>query len=285
MSDLHDESDRGTGMRPLARPVWIGVGALVIGALAVGTWYAALRSSGEGGTSNAPEPEPSASPERDRPAPLPITLANGTDTEHLPEYVAAMLRGVGRLIRPDGYEIREGSLPEPQVRTHRISKMFFAPTRRDAALNLRHQMFPRARLRPALPGEGNVVGVIIGEDFLQYWEDELQVFPFIRDFMNRRLEGSGAERFLSEQALAGYNRGKGGLSLYGYTARPGATFQVIGWSFETVWVRIETAGFDDRYEVLTVTQKAESATHQLVISEAGPTPDRFLRLLGVDPDE
>ncbi len=283
MTDPHDEFDLETGRRRTTGPVWIGVGALLIGATSVAIWYTALRTSGEG--SRVPQPGPSASPERDRQAPLPIALVNGTDTEHLEEYVAAMLRGAGRLIRPDsGYEIQEGSPQEPQETSHRISKMFFAPARRDATLNLRHQMFPRARLRPALPGEEDLVRVIIGEDFLRYWEDELQAFPFVRAFMDRRLEGSGAERFLSEQALASYSRGRGGLSLYGYTAQPGATFQIIGWSFETLMVGIETEGSGHHYEMLGVVQGTEGSQRQLLISGAGPMPDRFLRFLGVDSE-
>ena len=52
------------------------------------------------------------------------------------------------------------------------------------------------------------------------------VLDFVQRFMDRRHAGSGAERFLSDAALAQYERGEGNLSLYGYVQD--STYDISG---------------------------------------------------------
>jgi hypothetical protein len=290
MSDLHDELDRearrvrgGTDTlgsvlrrvrrRRMARRAASGAVALAIGAASLLVAYSAFGPGGGVRPAGSPTPGPTPTTDDETPPPLEIALANGTVRAELPQYAAAVLRYQGVFIRDGGYEIGDRGFPEAEAGPYEVTTFFSSPGMEAEAIRLRDALFPGAELRPASPSEGDVLGLIVGEDFARRHREELRAFAFVREFMEHRYRGSGAEPFLSEQALAEYDREEGGLSLYGYTAGVEHTSQILAWGTTAsgshrAIVRITTEGSDRlRHESLTVAAVAETGGTQWIISD------------------
>ena len=150
------------------------------------------------------------------------------------------------------------------------SEVMYSAPGRDAALGIRDQWLPGAPLRfgaptgilleQPMPGfgitgdsqktpprvEGGIppdVTIIIGDDFRSYpIAGGLEAARFLSDFTKARLDGMGAEPFLSNDVEARYRNHETGLQLYEYG--PGQEIIVTA-------LRASQGGYEAAIEVLT----------------------------------
>ena len=94
----------------------------------------------------------------------------------------------------------------------------------------------------------------------------------VRNFMKWRILGTSAEGYLTEEALEIYRRGEGYISLYNYTAHPGAGFEITAVyqdqdQYRAVVRITEEDSTRLRHETLTL-ERQESAEHGWLIVDA-----------------
>jgi hypothetical protein len=186
--------------RRRARRVAAGVLALAVASAGFGLAYAAFRPSRtvEPGGLPVPGPSVSASPEIRT-----ITVTNGSGIEGAAEFAAAVMAGEGVTIRT--VEAASGHAND-------VTTIHRHPIREEEAIRLRDRFFPEAELLPRIDPE--VIEVRDGGDFIDARPALFERFALVRSFMTRRLEGDGAEAFLSDDAARQYEAGEDGLSLY-----------------------------------------------------------------------
>jgi hypothetical protein len=218
-----------------------GAVALAIAGGSLGLAYAAFRPDRETGpTGPVPGPTPSVVPSADVIAGL--VISNGSSTEAAAEFAVAILGAKG--VAPDVVVVSPSE-------THRATTTIHChPTRETEAAALRDRFFPGAELQGRIDPDSILVA--IGDDFVRDNEALLANFMTVRSFMERRVEGAGAEVFLSDDAAGDYAEGPG-LSLYGYTV--GARFRITALhpgedGSATAVVRIDAGATG--YETLTV---------------------------------
>jgi hypothetical protein len=185
-----------------------GAVALAIAAGSLGLAYAAFRPDRET-VPGGPVPGPSPSPD----VPF-IEVTNASATDGATEFAAAILSAGGSRA-----EVVENSDPDAaaagEAEGGRRTTIFCHPTVEDVALALRDRFFPGAHLQGRIDPESILVAV--GDDFIRDNRTMFENFMTARSFMTRRVEGNGAEAFLSDDAARQFAAGTNGLSLYGYT--------------------------------------------------------------------
>ena len=211
--------------------------ALSVASAGFGLAYAAFRPAREAVPAGLPIPGPSVSA---TPGSVPITVSNQTATEGVAEFAAAVLSAQGTdVIVAD----------ESRTYLSDTTSIRFPPSREGQVIALRDRFFPNAELRP--PTDPAVIHVAVGADFVRRNADLFQRYAVVRSFMTRRLEGSGAEAFLSDDAVHQYETGEDGLFLYdGVVHASFFSIQEITWGQGDTAVAVVTAG--DRTERLTV---------------------------------
>ena len=199
LGDVLDRANR----RRRTRRITSGILALAIAGGGIGLAFAAFRSTDQlqPGTGPVPGPSVTTSPEvRSIPG---LDISNDTSTEGAAEFTVALLAGEG--IVPRTVFVQGGALETTTIHCH--------PLREDEAIWLRDRFFPGAELRPRIDAE--TILVRLGEDFLRDHDPQFGAFMTVRSFMTRRVEGSGAELFLSAGASEGFDD-ELAPSLYGY---------------------------------------------------------------------
>ena len=183
-----------------------GVVAVAIAAGGIGLTYAAFDfgTTLRPGGGPLPGPSPSVTPDvRSIPG---LVLSNDSTMQGAAEFAAALLAGEGVTPIPEFVAARGGSSEVTGIHCH--------PTREAEAILLRDRFFPGAELRPRI--ETDSILVRIGNDFVHRNAEMFDIFMTVRSFMTRRVEGSGAEAFLSADSADAFESGKSGLSLYAY---------------------------------------------------------------------
>jgi hypothetical protein len=156
-----------------------------------------------------PGPTPSATPV---PRAIPgLVISNGSTFEGAAEFAAAILQGKG--VAPEAVMLEGGS---GSSETTTIS---CRPDREAEALELRDRFFPGAEIRPRID---STLLISIGDDYVSKHRTLFDLFMTVRSFMTRRVEGSGAEAFLSDEAARRFE--DGAPSLYAYIR--GGTFSI-----------------------------------------------------------
>ena len=226
MPDLHDFLD-DEARRVRAKPGALGgvldranrrtrriattVLALVVAAAGVGLAYAAFRPAGQAEPRGLPIPGPTVS---GTPGRVLITVINASATEGAAEFGTAVMAAHGVMV--DVAEVPLRGDPQEVTRIHSH------PAQEEQATLLSRRFFPYAELRlRAAPG---VIEIRIGTDFIEANRDLFENFAVVRSFMTRRVEGDGAEAFLSDDAAVQFGDEPGGISLYRYAAN--GAFQI-----------------------------------------------------------
>jgi hypothetical protein len=199
--------------RRALRRVAAGAVALGIAAGSLGLAYAAFRPDREARPSGAPVPGPTTTP-RAIPAPVGVLLTNASRTEAAADLAAALLRSEGMARWVDVSDREATGVAEGEAASAQTT-IFCHPNAEDVARSLRDRFFPGAELQGRIDPDSILVAV--GDDFVRDNEALLANFLTVRRFMARRVEGSGAEVFLSDDAALEYAEGISGLDLYGYT--------------------------------------------------------------------
>ncbi|MGH2654970.1 MAG: LytR C-terminal domain-containing protein [Actinomycetota bacterium] len=255
MPDLHDFLDheaRGVRSEPgalgavldrasrrrRAKRIATAVLALTVAGAGFGLAFAAFRPESRAVPAGLPIPGPSVSAS---PAIRAVTVTNASPTEGAAEFAAAVMAAEGVTI--DIVEV------VPEGHPADVTTILSHPSREEEAIRLRDRFFPGAELRPRIDPE--VIEIRVGRDFIESRPVLFEQFAAVRSFMTRRLEGSGAEAFLSDDAARQYGSGQGGLALYEGVAEASffAIREIASGEDETA-VAIVTAG--GRTERLTV---------------------------------
>lgn len=163
-----------------------------------------------------PTPGPTPTSDDATPAPVPVEVADGTGDLHATSYLGAILQDRGRGTRHGGYSI---VADWEVIRVTDRTVIYCLPRATDEAERLRRLFFAGADIREGLPQSGSPaqIRIHLGRDFLAAEEEGLAVFDVVYDFLDSRLGGTGAERFLSPEARQLYEKRRGGLSLYDYS--------------------------------------------------------------------
>jgi hypothetical protein len=189
--------------RRRTRRIATGAVALAVAGGSLGLAYAAFRPDPQAGPAG-PVAGPTPSPPNVIPG---LVISNGSSTEGAAEFAAALL--VGEAVVPDVVVV------SPAATHGAVTTIHCHPTREAEASSIRDEFFPGAELRPRI--DPDTILVTLGGDFVRNNRTMFQQFMTVRSFMTRRIEGSGAEALLSEDAARAYAEETGGLDLYSYT--------------------------------------------------------------------
>jgi hypothetical protein len=232
--------------RRRARRLATGALALAVAAGGIGLAANAFRPARQVEPGGLPVPGPSVSAS---PAPRALSIVNSSATEGAAEFAAALMIGGGEPV--------DVILVDDTGTRSDVTRIFCHPNREEEAVRLRDRFFPGAELRPRIdPG---VIEIRVGQNFVDAQRDLFELFATVRSFMTRRLEGSGAEPFLSDPAADEYEAEEGGLSLYeGVTDEPSFSIRSI-WpvTADTAVAVVQTGGRTERLTVVTEDGRAE----------------------------
>lgn len=206
------------GRRRRTRRIASGVLALAVAGGGIGLAYAAFRPTRDlrpGG----PLPGPTTSVSPDPVAFEGLSIGNRSSQEGAAEFARALLASEGVAADLMLLRAQEGNSEATTIHSH--------SSRQADAVSLRDRFFPDAELVSRIDPGSETLLVAIGNDFLHEHEREFELFMTVRSFMTRRVEGAGAEAFLSDDAADQYADGQNGLSLYGYTQGGGFQIQVF----------------------------------------------------------
>jgi hypothetical protein len=266
-----DDVMRRAERRRAVRRVTSGIVALAVAGGSIGLAYAAFRPDREARPAGAPLPGPSTTPQATPTHWVGILVTNASSKEGAAELAAARLGAEG--VPPDVVDVSDRpatGAAEGETAAGRTT-IFCHPNVEDVARSLRDRLFPGAELQGRIDPETIVVSV--GDDFVRRNESMLANFMTVRTFMSRRVQGSGAESFLSDDAARDYAEDPG-LSLYGYAV--GARFQItalhlgVDVSARAV-VRIEAGATG--YETLTVGDNdPEDGVPEILAAELNEAP-------------
>lgn len=208
------------GRRRRAKRIATGALALVVAGAGFGLAYAAFRPARQVEPGGVPVPGPSVSAS---PVIRAVIVINHSGIQGASQFASAVMAADG-IVADVVVVPSEGSDERTAIYCH--------PTREAEAIRLRNRFFPGADLRPRIDPEE--IEIRVGQDFIDARRDLFELFIAVRSFMTRRLEGSGAEAFLSAKAARQY--GSGDLALYEGVAD--ASF----FSIQSIWpVADETA--------------------------------------------
>ncbi|MGH2655301.1 MAG: LytR C-terminal domain-containing protein [Actinomycetota bacterium] len=226
------------GRRRRTRRVATGGLALAVAGAGIGLAYAAFRPARQAQPGGFPVPGPSFSAS---PGPRLVSVVNSSAIEGAADFAAAVMAAEG--VGVDVVEVAPSGNPSDVTRIHRH------PAHEEEAIRLRDRFFSGAELRPRIDPE--VIEIRVGRDFIESRPVLFEQFAAVRSFMTRRLEGSGAEAFLSDDATRQYGSGQGGLALYeGVAEAPFFAIREIASGEDETAVAIVTTG--NRTERLTV---------------------------------
>jgi hypothetical protein len=229
--------DRASRRRRSKR-IATGALALAVAAGGIGLALAAFRPARQAQPGGFPVPGPSVSAS---PGPHLVSVVNSSAIEGAADFAAAVMAAEG--VGVDVVEVAPSGHPSDVTRIHRH------PAHEEEAIRLRDRFFSGAELRPRIDPE--VIEIRVGRDFIESRLVLFEQFAAVRSFMTRRLEGSGAEAFLSDAAARQYGSGQGGLALYeGVAEAPFFAIREIASGEDETAVAIVTAG--SRTERLTV---------------------------------
>lgn len=190
------------GRRRRTKRFATGALALVVAAGGIGLAIAAFRPTRqvEPGGVPVPGPTPSASPA----GVAGLVVSNHTGVQGASEFAIALMAADG---------IVADVVVVPSEGRQQRTAIYCHPLREDEAIALRDRIFHGAELRPRIDPE--IVEVRVGRGFIDANADLFHAFAVVRSFMTRRVEGSGAELFLSAGASEGFDD-ELAPSLYGY---------------------------------------------------------------------
>lgn len=254
--------DRASRRRRSKR-IATGALALAVAAGGIGLAFAAFRPAQQAQPGGFPVPGPSVSAS---PGPRLVSVINSSAIEGAADFAAAVMAAEG--VSVDVVEVAPSGHPSDVTRIHHH------PAHEEEAIRLRDRFFSGAELRPRIDPE--VIEIMVGRDFIESRPVLFEQFAAVRSFMTRRLEGSGAEAFLSDDAARQYGSGQGGLALYeGVAEAPFFAIREIASGEDETAVAIVTAG--DRTERLTVGDhdpedvRPEILAAELIGGPIGPT--------------
>lgn len=138
------------------------------------------------------------------------------------------------LFRPEANNIRIHIEPG----TNEVTRIFTPPNLDPEAEELRAKVFDGAEIREVVPSSAHDIRIELGQDFRATHRQELDALAHVDSFMTHRLQGSGAEPFLSADARAIYERSDNGLSLYAYTATGKADFHISEMSWDEGRIKV-----------------------------------------------
>jgi hypothetical protein len=145
-----------------------------------------------------------------------------------------------------------------------VTTIYCHPNREAEALELRDRFFPGAELRPRI--DPRTLLVVIGDDFVRRHRDLFDLYTTVRSFMTRRVEGSGAEVFLSPVANDRFAEEASGLSLYSY---------VRGGSFQFQGLHPRSDGTAVVYVIIVTPESASYvASERLTVGDLNPADGR-----------
>jgi len=230
-------------------------------------------------TSDSPVPGPTPTGDDATPAPVEVEVADGTGDLDATSYLGLLLQDRGRGTHHGGYSIVATIDPTTgdfvgMETTEAIDRTVISrvPGAEDEAERLRRLFFPNAAIRGRIPGSGSgaPIEIHLGRDFLVTEEEGLAVHNFVLDFLDNRLAGGRAERYLSPEALRLYESGQGGLSLYGYSSHEvgvRALHEEEDGSWRAV-VALSGKSDDTHYESLELTRVSDDDMTQWTITYA-----------------
>ena len=232
----------------------------------------------------APIPGPTPTSDDATPAPVQVEVADGTGDPHASSYLGVLLQDRGRGTHHGGYSIVATIDPTTgdfigMERTKAIDRTVISrvPGADDEAERLRQLFFPDAEIRGRVPGSGSPapIRIHLGRDFLVTEAEGLEVFNFVEDFLETRLFGGRAERYLSPEALRLYESRRGGLSLYGYfsheVGEDSAGVRALQEEADGSWravVALTGKGNGTRFETLELTRVSDTDITQWTITYA-----------------
>lgn len=232
--------DRASRRRRSKR-IATGALALAVAAGGIGLAFAAFRPARQAQQGGFPVPGPSVSAS---PGPRLVSVVNSSAIEGAAEFAAAVMAAEG--VGVDVVEVAPSGHPNDVTRIHRH------PAHEEEAIRLRDRFFSGAELRPRI--DPDVIEIRVGRDFIESRPVLFEQFAAVRSFMTRRLEGSGAEAFLSDDAARQYGSGQSGLTLYeGVADAPFFAVREIASGEDDTAVALVEAG--DHTERLTVGDK------------------------------
>jgi hypothetical protein len=247
--------DRASRRRRSKR-IATGALALAVAAGGIGLAFAAFRPARQVEPGNVPVPGP-----RPSISPVDITgliVTNHTGIQGASEFAVAMMAAEG--------VVADVVAVPPEGRSERTA-IYSHTLREEEAIDLRDRLFPGAELRPPIDPE--VIEIRVGRDFIDARSSLFESFAVVRSFMTRRIEGGGAEAFLSEEAARQYTNGVGGLSLYGY-AEEAPFFRITAISPNEEASAVASVTIGDREEQLTL-GRGEILAAELIGGPIGPT--------------
>lgn len=213
--------------------------ALAITAGGTGLAYTAFTTSDgnrpTAGPTASPTPGPTPASDDATPSPIPISLVDGAyegatyrgvvgARQGLWRYAVALVEDLGGGIHHGGYVVVWPNSPRfASARFDTTTLIFYSGFIHEAE-RLRQMFFPGADIVRSQSADDSVaVSVVLGLDFAERHTEELAAFDLLLEFGGARVEGLGAERFLTEESARYYREDKD-ASLYGYAA--GRTYEV-----------------------------------------------------------
>lgn len=207
--------------RRSARRVATAVVALVLAGGGIGLAYATLGPDRGGRPTGQPVDRT-----RVRPVPGPthtpranvvpgLVIGNQSSVDGAAEFAIALLAS-------DGIEA-DLTLLRAERKDIDVTTINCHPARESDALALQDAYFPGAELHPRIDPDSVLISV--GNDFIESNRTMFANFIAVRSFMTRRVEGAGAEAFLSDEAAREF--ATGGLSLYDYAVGGAFAIQAL----------------------------------------------------------
>lgn len=252
----------------------VGVCALAIAAAGTGLAWSAFN----GEKPSVPVAPPTISPAPTlrvypREHPLHLEVANSTGVTGPISLFATTDIGLNAgFTDRKGYDVRPvGDVfysREPTLTT----RIHYRPKYGAEAARLQELVFPGAELR-SLPTGDVDIRVVLGEDYLAN-QPQFKPYVILDEFMEARLAGTGADSFLSQEALGQFQQGAGGLSLYGYLE--GARFELGGFRSSSRYLRADVDIYAPRQSGPSTKPDKPKASERIVIDKgyaAGQTSD------------
>ena len=182
---------------------------LAISAYRLGEYIPEPQAAPSGSPSHTPVPGPTPTSEEARVSfTFEVQNATGRELDVISPYAATMfedlesIRDAKFLVIWDAEEDRS------------ISQILCEPANRNHAEEIRETWLPGAEIGD-LPSDAQTdIQIVLGRDFAEREAEGLRAYQFVRDFLDARNTGSGAEAFLSDAAHRQYETHQGGLALY-----------------------------------------------------------------------